>query len=155
MTRHLKNSSSSEKKQMPKVTIPCQTKFYILTCPAVSHINCQSKPKSIQQEKNLFLLFLLQSRFMHWPPCYIFFQCLIFRSCKFRLFSYLPAENLPSFYFRFPALLALTYSKHKRLSFPLAILAFPPLQTPLQTESNLILCFSFAYKTNCLPRLPC
>lgn len=37
---------------MPKVTIPCQTKFHILTCPAVYHINGQSKSKSIQQEKS-------------------------------------------------------------------------------------------------------
>lgn len=73
---------------MPKVTIPSQTKFHLLPCPAVSHKNGQSKPKSTQQEKSLFLLFLLQSRFMHCSPCHLFFQCLIFGRCKFRVFNY-------------------------------------------------------------------
>lgn len=133
---------STEKKQMPRVTIPCQTKFHLLTCPAVSHINGQNKPKSIQQEKSLFLLFL-QSRYMHWPLCYVFFQCLIFGRCKFRLLNYLSAENLPSFCFKFPALLPLTYSKPKRLCFPLAILASSSSKASanwIQSYTTLFLC---------------
>lgn len=137
---------------MPEVTILCQTKFHLLTCPAASHINGQSKPKSIQQEESLFLLLLAIK---------IYALTSMLRVLPVPHLWEVQVQTLEISFCWKPALILLqvpsTVTCHllKRLCFPLAILAFPPIQRPLQTESNLILLFSSAYKTNYFPRLPC